>query len=345
MKINKINDILNNTKEYIKNPNSFTFGDIALDLYDLHRLHNKNYKKYSIGKLDDWHHIPLVPSYEFSKRKFQLNNFNGFIPSNEIEFISKGKKPKHHTLLDTEFLRSAITSNFSFNVMNMIGVPTSRIIFLDNKKSNSLLSYIYEYLSIISDIHGIYNYVDPTDKKSVAEFFMASNISSQYEPLVIVGTPNQFWSFKMTIDALDNNPIVDISSGQPTIIQFGDYFELSKMDLTLSELNYWLKDFFHTNINNIIQVYYSTELSSQLFRWGNNLSYLIPKTVAVRAIDPFTGEQLESGVEGNLAFVDVANVWSCPFIISDDLGIMYSDNSVQIIRRSNEIIKTGVQPK
>src|ERR1700691_1463650 len=114
MKIDKINNILNNTKEYIKNPQNFSFNDIALDLYDLHRLHNKNYKKYSIGKLDDWHKIPLVPSYEFSKRKIQLNNFSGYVPSNEIEFISQSNKPKHHVLRDTEFLRTSITNNFSF---------------------------------------------------------------------------------------------------------------------------------------------------------------------------------------------------------------------------------------
>jgi len=343
MKIDKINTILNNTKEYIKNPEKFEFGEIALDLYDLHRLHNKNYKKYSIGKLDDWRKIPLVPSYEFSKRKLQLNNFNGFDPSNEIEFISKDKKPKHHVLRDTEFLRSSITSNFNFSVINMGN--SNRIVFLDDKQPNSILSYVWEYLFLIYGTRGIYEIVNPADLKSVEAFTSSKSLMSD-EPLMIIGTPNQFYQFKLTIDSLDSNPVIDIASGIPLIIQFGDYYELSRMDLTLGELNDWLKNFFHTHINNVIQIYYNTELSSQLFRWGDNLSYYIPPTISVRVIDPSTGEELESGVEGNLAFIDIANVWSCPFIISDDLGIMYNNsNSVQITRRSNEVIKTGINPK
>ena len=344
MKIDKINNILNNTKEYIKNPESFSFGDIALDLYDLHRLHNKNYKKYSIGKLDDWHKIPLVPSYEFSKRKLQLNNFSGYAPINEIEFISKGKKPKHHSLIDTEFLRAAIASSFGNIVLNTYH-PNNRIVFIGGKEPNSLSSYVREYLSSIYDFRGIYEYVNPTNPIAVEEFIFSTS-SQQYDPLIVIGTPNQFYQFKLTVDTLSSNPIVDISSGVPTIIQFGDYIELSKMDLTYYEINDWLSNFFHTSTNSIIQVYYSTELSSQLFRWGDNLSYLVPDTVSVRVIDPYTGEESDPGVEGNLAFIDVANVWSCPFIISDDLGIMYNNNrSVQVTRKSDSILKNSVQLK
>jgi hypothetical protein len=343
MKIDKINSILNNTKEYIKNPEKFNFEDIALDLYDLHRLHNKNYKKYSIGKLDNWHKIPLVPSYEFSKRKLQLNNFNGFDPTNEIEFISKGIKPKHHVLRDTEFLRTSVTNNFSLSIMNISTIPTNRIVFLSDTESNSLLSYICEYLSIINNVSGAYEYVNPLDKKVVEEFLTSP---TYHVPLTLIGTPNQFYQFKLTVDSLISNPVIDTGPGLPTIIQFGDYHELSKMDLTLGELNHWLKDFFHTDINNVIQVYYNTELSSQLFRWGENLTYYVPPTISVRVIDPTTGEECEPGIEGNLAFIDVANVWSCPFIISDDLGIQYSNSTVvQITRRSDEIIKTGIKPK
>ena len=344
MKIDKINSILNNTKEYIKNPEKFSFNDIALDLYDLHRLYNKSYKKYSIGKLDDWHKIPLVPSYELSKRKLQLNNFSGFTPDNEIEFISKGTKPKHHVLMDTEFLRASITSNFDHIVLSAYN-PNNRIIFIDDKKPNSLSSYIREYLSLIYDFRGTYEYVNPIDSVAVEEF-ITSTSSQQYEPLIIIGTPNQFYQLKLTVDTLISNPIVNISSGVPTIIQFGDFMELSKMDLTYYELNDWLANFFHTSTNGIVQVYYNTELSSQLFRWGENLSYFIPSTISVRVMNTDTGEEFESGVEGNLAFVDIANAWSCPFIISDDLGIMYNNsNSVQITQRSNEIVKIGVNPR
>lgn len=345
MKLAKINNILENTKRYINSPDLYSFGDIALDLYDLHRFHNKNYKKYSIGKLNDWRKIPLVPSYEFTKRKLQLNNFSGASLSNEVEFISKSSKPKHHVLKDTEFLRSSIINNFSFNVLNTNSFPTNRVVFLDDQKSHSMLSYIYEYLSQTYDFRGIYDYVNPTDADAVKNFVEFIS-SPQFEPLIVVGTPNIFYKFKLTLDSLDLNSIVDTSPGTPIVIEFGDYIEESKMDLTLYELNNWLKDFFHTSINNVVQIYYNTELSSQLFRWGDHMPYFIPHTVAVRSIDPSTGEELEPGVEGNLAFVDIANVWSCPFIISDDLGITYSNNkAVQITRRSNEVIKTGVNPK
>ncbi len=345
MRIQKVNTILNNTKEWIKYPYRFSFEKIALDLYDLHRLHNKNYRKYSIGKLDDWRKIPLAPASQFSKRKMQLSETLGVLPVNSMEFISKGEKPKHHLLRDTEFLRASIYNNFSYNILNIDGIPSNRMVFIDNKKSNSILSYMYEYLSTLYDFRGVYEYLNPLDPVAVKEF-MESTSDQQLEPLIIIGTPNLFYDLKLTVDTLDVNSIVNTSAGVPTIIQFGDYIELSKMDLTLYELNDWLTKFFHTSLNDIIQVYYSTELSSQLFRWGENLSYMIPHTVSVRVLNPDTGEEMGPGVEGNLAFIDTANVWSCPFIISDDLGVMYNNNNaVQIIRKSNEILRTGVNPR
>lgn len=344
MKVKKVNEILNNTKEWIKYPDKFSFDEIAIDLYDLHRLHNKNYKKYAIGKLNDWRKIPLVPMSQFAKRRMQLSDFPGSNPPSEIEFISRGVKPKHHVLKDTEFLRASIFSNFSFNIMNIDGLPSNRIVFIDNKKPNSIKSYIYEYLTTLYDFRGIYEYVDPTDPKAVEEF-ISSTSSQQFEPLIIVGTPNLFYEFKLTVDTLTSNPLIDISSGIPTVIQFDDYFELSRMDLTIYELNDWLTKFFHTSINDVIQVYYSTELSSQLFRWGENMNYLVPHTVSVRALDPLTGEEMEDGDEGNLAFIDTANVWSCPFIISDDLGMVYNGTSVKVTRKSNDVLKNGVNPQ
>lgn len=345
MKIKRVNEILENTKEWIRYPDRFSFGDIALDLYDLHRLHNKNYKKYSVGKLNDWRQIPLMPSSQFSKRKVQLNNFLGSVPSNEVEFISRGTKPKHHVLRDTEYLRTSIFNNFSYNIMNIDGLPSNRLVYLNNKKPNSLLSYIFEYLSTLYDFRGIYEYVDPRDTLAVEQFVNSTN-TTQYEPLIIIGTPNAFYDFKLTIDSLSSNPVINTTSGVPTIIQFDDYIELSRMDLTLYELNEWLTKFFHTTTNDVIQVYYSTELSSQLFRWGDNPSYLIPHTASVRIVNPDTGEVLKSGVEGNLAFIDTANVWSCPFVVTDDLGVMYNNNNVvQITRKSDEVLKIGINPK
>jgi hypothetical protein len=344
MNVNKINNILNNTKEYIKNPNKFIFNDIALDLYDLHRYYNKNYKKYSIGRLDDWHKIPLVPSFEFSKRKLQLDNFSGFALSNEVEFISDGNKPKHHVLIDSEFLRASISSSFNHIILNMYD-SSNRIVFIGNKEPNSLPSYIREYLSSAYDFRGTYEYVDPNSPTMVEEFVVSTS-SQQYEPLIVVGTPNQFYQFKLTVDNLTSNPIVDVSAGTPTIIQFGDYSDSLKINLPYFMLNNWISNFFKNDINNVAQLYYSTELSSQLFRWGDNLSYLVPHTISVRIIDPDTGEELPQGVEGNLAFIDIANAWSCPFIISNDLGIKYdNNNTVQITRRSNNILKTGIEPK
>jgi len=272
----------------------------------------------------------------------QLENFNGFDPTNEVEFISKGQKSKHHVLRDTEFLRTSITNNFHYTVLGEYD-PNNRIVFLNDKQPNSLVSYICEYVSSVYDFRGIYEYVDPNDRKAVEEFISSTN-SKQYEPLIVIGTTNQFYQFKLTIDTLDSNPIVDKTSGEPILLQFGDYIEFSKMDLTYYELNDWLTNFFHISNVGIVQVYYNTELSSQLFRWGDNLSYFVPHNVAVRVLDPDTGKELPTGVEGNLAFIDTANVWSCPFIISDDLGIMYNSNSVQITRRSDEVLKTGVRP-
>ena len=76
-----------------------------------------------------------------------------------------------------------------------------------------------------------------------------------------------------------------------------------------------------------------TELLSQAYSKGNGIFNSPPwmKILIRDTEDPLT--LLDSEKTGGINIIDLANVNSCAFIATQDLGRMYSDNSFEIIGR------------
>ena len=103
-----------------------------------------------------------------------------------------------------------------------------------------------------------------------------------------------------------------------------------KKEITRKEVHEQLKSAF--GLNTIHSEYGMTELLSQAYSTGEGI--FIPPAwmkVMVRAEDdPFL--VLKTGT-GLLCIIDLANLYSCSFIETSDLGRVYEDGSFEVIGR------------
>ena len=108
----------------------------------------------------------------------------------------------------------------------------------------------------------------------------------------------------------------------------------TRRELLKSEFHHILKRGF--GVSKVHSEYGMTELFSQAYSKGDELFYP-PKTMQVRAqqiTDPFTHEK--HGKTGVLQIIDLNNLDTCSFIQTQDLGIVHSDGSFQLMGRLDE---------
>ena len=321
----RVNEIISNAIEYIKNPEtSVGFDTVALNLYDLHRELNPVYSKYDIGALTDWRKIPLMPIGEFKKGDVGII-LSERMPFPGVEFHSsgttQGDKSKHR-MYDTEAYRASISKCFDFFVTE-VTPPTHRVILLTPKLPNSSLYYMMSYVSELKDYRGIREeFSGMTDPEHVRIFI--EDLKNEDEPVLLFGTSLAFYDLKKTIEDLGLDKFeLPLNS---LFIETGGW---KGRDITLnpSKLTDWVANYFGISTLDAIREYSMSEISSQMYSWGNEtpVKYSFPNWLGVRCVDPLTQTEVKNGESGIISFVDLANVWSCPFILTEDVGHFKDD--------------------
>jgi hypothetical protein len=105
-----------------------------------------------------------------------------------------------------------------------------------------------------------------------------------------------------------------------------------RREITREELHSKLKGYFNTET--IHSEYGMTELLSQAYSKGNGI-YHSPPWMKVLIRDPQDPLSLitEHGKTGAINIIDLANIHSCSFIATDDLGKVYEDGSFEVLGR------------
>ena len=104
-----------------------------------------------------------------------------------------------------------------------------------------------------------------------------------------------------------------------------------RKELIRTELHDVLKKGF--GVDKIHSEYGMTELLSQAYSKGNGI-FNSPKWMRVLTRDPEDALSIQkTGKTGGINIIDLANINSCTFIATQDLGISYADGSFEIIGR------------
>ena len=331
----QVDDIIREAIDYIKlgKYDEQQFNNVALQLYGLHRELNPVYKKYDRGSLTDWREIPLMPISEFKRSDVGLV-MSDVMPFPGVEFHSsgttQGDKSKHR-MYDTEAYRVSIANAFE-NLITYTQIPKYRVVLLTPNLPNSSLYYMMSYLSDIADPRGIREQFDGmTDISKVREF--VEDLKKETEPVLLFGTSLAYYDLMSTIAPSDVEPIV-LPKGS-IMIETGGW-KGRDITLTPQQLTDKVHKFFGLNRDDLIREYSMSEISSQLYAWGNEeeVKYNTPDWLNVRLVDPLSQTEVKPGESGIIAFVDLANVWSCPFILTEDVGHLYNGKQIVLEGRA-----------
>ncbi len=103
-----------------------------------------------------------------------------------------------------------------------------------------------------------------------------------------------------------------------------------RKELVKTELHEILKKGF--GVSTIHSEYGMTELLSQAYSKGNGL-FNCPPWMKILTRDPEDALSFIQEKTGGINVIDLANLYSCSFIATQDLGKIYNDESFEIIGR------------
>ena len=301
------------------------FGVLALRLYNIHRELNPVYSKYDVGPLTDWRKIPLMPISEFKNSDVGLV-ISDRMPFPGVEFHSSGttKKDKSkHRMYDTETYRKSITHGFSL-LVDADPLPQYRVILLSPTLTNSSLFYMMSYFAEQKDYRGVREqFYEFNDHEVLTKWL--EELKDEEHPVILFGTSLAFYDLNESIRSLEGIELPYNSM----MIETGGW-KGREIAITPQELTEQVRKHFGIVAENTIREYSMSELSSQLYTWGNKseVHYRNPYWLNYRLVDPLTQTEVKDGESGIIAFVDLANVWSCPFILTEDIGRNYNTEYV-----------------
>ena len=300
---------------------TYNFNQKAIEIFNFQYNNNSVYSQYcklinvnakSIKKIKD---IPFLPIQFF--KNYTVSSYNKHTHSFKSSGTG-GKRSVHHIKdinIYIESFTQCFEENFgSINNTVFLGLLPSYI-----EQGNSSLIYMVDYLIQKSNRKESGFYLN--DYKKLYNLIL--KLEKSEKKIILIGV-----SYAL-LDFIDN---FSLKTKNLVIIETGG-MKGRRKEITREELHDKLKRGF--NSNNIKSEYGMTELLSQAYSNTNGIFKSPPwLKILVREInDPL---YVKSHGKGALNFIDLANVNSCSFIASDDIGEVYRDSSFKVLGRLSD---------
>jgi len=300
------------------------FEKIALDIFRLQYNNNIVYKNYvdalkvNISQVDKTTAIPFLPIRFFKTHQVMTGNF-----SPDLIFESSGTTQtinSKHLVKDAGIYEESFFScfeRFYGNVKDwcVLGLLPS---YLERKHSS--LVYMVQQLIEKSghEKSGFYLY----DFKQLADALIA--LEKQGQKTLLIGVTFALLDFAEQYKLPLHNTIVMETGGMKG----------RRQEMIRNEVHDILKDAFL--LDAIHSEYGMSELLSQAYSSGNGIFQSPPwmRILLRDEEDPLTIKNSETNkVRGLINVIDLANIHSCSFIATDDLGALYTDGSFEVTGR------------
>jgi hypothetical protein len=308
-------------KETIFSQN-FDFNQITLQVFDYQYNNNEIYQDYcnllkkNQTNIKDIKDIPFLP-VDF----FKHNKIISGTKSADLIFTSSATTqqiPSKHYVVDTEIYEQSFLTTFeefygSPCNYNIIGLLPSYL-----ERQGSSLVYMLRRLIELSDNQPSGFFLN--DYQNLLN--VVEELEHKCKKYIIFGVSYALLDFSQLCTFPLKNGIIIETGGMK-----GKRTEIIKEDLHLT-----LKQNFKTE--NIHSEYGMTELLSQAYSTKYQL-FRCPNYMKVLVSDLYDPLTLQSKGKGKLNIIDLANINSCTFIATDDLGEIFYDGSFKIIGRAN----------
>jgi len=302
--------------------NDSTFDKIALRTFYLQATENKVYRDF-IGFLgiepstvDRVDKIPYLPISFFKSHDVST----GRMENPEVIFTSSGTSgpsTSRHIVPHLSFYLSHAKKNFEFFFGSLTDYHILALMpsYLEREGSSliSMLNYfIKESQSSASGFY-LYNYEELLSQ--------VNSLKKGKRKVLVLGV-----SFAL-LDLAERFE-VDLSN---CIIMDTGGMKGRRKEITREELHEFLKAKFHVPL--IHSEYGMTEMMSQAYSLGGGLYGSPPwmKTVVRDLNDPFKFEPI--GKTGGLNVIDLANIHSCAFVETQDLGKVHQNGRFEVLGR------------
>ncbi|WP_179950026.1 LuxE/PaaK family acyltransferase [Lutibacter citreus] len=301
--------------------NHSDFKEVALDVFKFQATNNLVYKEFlellniSIDSVKNIEEIPFLPIQFFKSHKIisSKNTVEQIFLSSGTTGMSQSK----HFVTDITLYEKSYNKAFEYfygNVKNYTVLAllpayleregSSLIYMVDDliKKSNKPKSGFY-----LNNLEELSNNLIELDKKG--------------EKILLIGV-----SFAL-LDLVENK---QFQLKNTTIMETGG-MKGRRKELIREELHEILSNGF--GVKEIHSEYGMTELLSQAYSKGNGVFKCPPwmKILTRDTEDPLT--ILSEGKSGGMNIIDLANVNSCSFIATQDLGKTHKNNSFEVLGR------------
>lgn len=321
-----------NIQNYIKNIFNINtdsqFNDVAIQLFTHQYKNNSIYKKYiqlincNVSQVKYYDQIPFLPIELFRTHKVSTG-----LHRSEVVFKSSGTtndQKSSHYVIDLSIYKKSIINCFNL----FIGDP-KEFVFLclipeKNKHPNSSLSFM------------AYELIKNSNNRNSGFFINKTN--ELIEQIKKCQSKNQkFILFGLSFEILDFAEKNQISLHNGIVIETGGTKKNNK-HLFREELHNQLKAKFKTN--NIYSEYGMAELLSQSYYTNQNYFQSPPwKKILLRdKTNPL--KIINKNQRGLINIIDLANIYSCGFIATNDFGEV-SNNGFNVIGRNHNTIARG----
>lgn len=318
---------LNSFKSNVFRINNQNFEQHALELFHFQYQNNTTYREYvqylnvlpedvkAISK------IPFLPIQFFKHHKIKTGSF---IPQHVFESSgTTGGAPSKHYVEDLDYYKKISTQIFNsfFGDIEdaiIIGLLPSYL-----ERNNSSLVYMVNQFIQNSKNDNSGFYLDNID-------LLAKKLES------LSKGKSEIFLFGVTFALLDLANLFQFDMDNLTILETGGMKGRGK-ELIREELHQKLKHSFNTN--KVSSEYGMTELLSQAYLQSDGYFHPPPwMKVKIREIhDPFTFAR--NGQTGVIKVIDLANVHSCAFIETEDLGLRFGDGFKVLGRLDNSDLR------
>ena len=293
-----------------------------MELFHYQAKYNKIYRTYikllnidseSVGSVKD---IPHLPISFFKSHQVVTGEWD-----EEIAFSSSGTTGQEystHLIKELEIYKRSLLLAFKL----VYGEPREHVFLciLPNYLENPNSSLIFMTDTLIKqsghELSGYY--LDSKDKLAYA-------LKAAY------ATDRQVILLGVSYALLDLARRRDLPNMEDVIVMETGGTKGRGPEIVKAELHKKLQEGF--GVKQIHSEYGMTELLSQTYSTGEGkFNYPPWMRVSVRDVnDPFN--QLEAGRSGGLNIIDLANLHSCAFIATQDLGRVYEDCSFELLGR------------
>jgi len=297
------------------------FNALCIELFQFQYKNNTSYRQFVdfLGKRPDqiqsYHEIPFLPIHIFKTKQITTGEF---VP--EVVFTSSGTSgsvTSQHFVKSKDLYIKSLMAGFN----TFFGSPENFVIlallpsYLEREGSSLVLMadelirkskhpesgfFLHDYQQLSSMLH---------------------QLRRQKKPTILLG---------VTYALLDMAEQFPMDFPELLVMETGG-MKGKRKEMVRDELHQQLKTGF--GVGRIYSEYGMTELLSQAYSTGEGIFRTPPwmKVLIRDTNDPLTW--LSENQSGGINIIDLANVYSCAFIETQDLGKTYADGSFEVLGR------------